>query len=161
MSVIDCFEAVISLLGPDRVGGVTNKQHLNFSTSDGKSLKNLRVGVKRHMNDVDIMKIKRQKIDRDFEASSKDEQQDCNLSINTCEQEQYADLVGNSLLLFIELLGSPDPKSSCLSEDVALTSLCMLCIAFCRYTQTNIFVLISQQMCTWIPWICNAVWITK
>ncbi|PQQ14473.1 serine/threonine-protein kinase ATR isoform X1 [Prunus yedoensis var. nudiflora] len=72
-----------------------------------------------------------------------------------CEREDYADYMHQSLLSFVEILKSPGVNPDSLRPEVALTALSMLCIAFCRYPETNLSQSIFNQMYAWIPWVCQ------
>nr|POE65846.1 serine/threonine-protein kinase atr [Quercus suber] len=156
--LIDCFRVALSVLGPDRVGGEPiNYSGLESLTSSDKSIENLRVGEKRPIQDVVTCKVKRQKLDEDVVAS------DANVLVESkhtclvnCEtEEKYAIDMHKSLLSFVKYLNSPAVEPDSLSPDVALTALSMLCIAFCRFPETNLSVRIFQQMYAWIPLICE------
>ncbi|KAK4562116.1 hypothetical protein RGQ29_004827, partial [Quercus rubra] len=95
------------------------------------------VGEKRPIQDVVTCKVKRQKLDEDVVAS------DANVLVESKHTCLY--------------LNSPAVEPDSLSPDVALTALSMLCIAFCRFPETNLSVLIFQQMYAWIPLICEMV----
>ncbi|OMO80025.1 hypothetical protein CCACVL1_13210 [Corchorus capsularis] len=156
--LIDCFQAALSVLGPNRVGGgTTDHNKLGLSSSSDKSIKNPKVGVKRNNFDVDTFKIKRQKIEQETKVSNTNVRGDINLTdiVSYEREEGYAHSMHESLLLFVELLNSPSVKQDSLRPDVALTALSLLCIAFCRYPQTNMSLCIFRQMMTWIPWICD------
>lgn len=158
--MIDCFQVALAILGPDRVGGrITDDVGLELSTSGYIANENWRVGEKRHINDVNILKIKRPKVDEENMLS------DANVigehkptHIFRCErEEEFADYMHEALLSFVETLDCPSVKPGSLKPNVALTALSMLCIAFSRYPQTNLSCRIFQQMYAWIPWICELV----
>ncbi|XP_021286556.1 serine/threonine-protein kinase ATR isoform X2 [Herrania umbratica] len=156
--LMDCFQVALSILGPSRVGGgTTDRSNLGLLTSSDKSIASPKVGEKRHILDVDVSKIKRQKFDGDLKVSNTNVPGDIkHTEIVSYEREEgYADSMHESLLLFVELLNSPSVKHGSLRPDVALTALSLLCIPFCRYPQTNMSLCIFQQMQTWIPWICE------
>lgn len=158
--LINCFQVAISILGPDRVGGrITNDISLDLSTSSDNSNENWRIGEKRRIHDINILKMKRQKLDEETMLS------DANVLLEhkpthvfNCErEEEYADYMRESLLSFVEHLDCPSVKPGCLRPDVVITALSMLCIAFSRYPHTNISRCIFRQMLAWIPWICELV----
>ncbi|XP_007041728.2 PREDICTED: serine/threonine-protein kinase ATR isoform X1 [Theobroma cacao] len=156
--LMDCFQVALSILGPSCVGGgTTDHSNLGLSTSSDKSIASPKVGGKRHILDVDLSKIKRQKVDGELKVSNTNVPGDIKLTdiVSYEREEGYADSMHESLLLFAELLNSPSVKHGSLRPDVALTALSLLCIAFCRYPQTNMSLCIFQQMQTWIPWICE------
>ncbi|CAK7329438.1 unnamed protein product [Dovyalis caffra] len=156
-SLIDCFHVALSVLGPDRVGGrMENNYSVSLSVSGDISVQNSRVGKKRQAQDVDIIKAKRHKVDRDAMASDPNVPAECKppCIVNPEREEEYAVYMHNSLVSFLELL-KPLTKPDYLRPDVALAALSMLCIAFCRYPTTYLSICIFQQMHTWIPWICE------
>ncbi|KAG7975717.1 hypothetical protein I3843_06G113400 [Carya illinoinensis] len=156
--LINCFQVALSILGPVSVGGKAKNYHGQDSlTSSGTSIENLRVGEKRPILDVDTFKVKRQKLDLETMASVASVQmQSKYTSIVACEREdKYANDMHKSLLSFVRYLSSPDVGRDTLSPHVALTALSMLCIAFYKYPETNLSICIFQQMCAWIPWICD------
>lgn len=158
--LIDCFQVVLSILGPNGVGGkAKNYSGQNSLTSSHTSIENLRVGEKRPILDVDTFKVKRQKLNQETMASVANVQtQSKYTSIVACEREdKYANDMHKSLLSFVRYLNSPDVGHDTLSPRVALTALSMLCIAFSRYPETDLSICIFQQMYAWIPWICDLV----
>ncbi|KAL5561258.1 hypothetical protein UlMin_031005 [Ulmus minor] len=155
--LIDCFQAALSILGPDCVGGkMTNERNLNLLTLADKSVGNFGVGEKRPIQDSHPLKAKRQKIDEETTASDaicQMEQKHADL-VNR-EREEYADDMHMSLLSFLEFLKFPAVKPDSFRPDSALTALSMLCIVFSRYPETNMSCRIFQQMYSWLPWICE------
>ncbi|XVE93918.1 hypothetical protein REPUB_Repub01dG0235600 [Reevesia pubescens] len=156
--LIDCFQVALSILGPNRVGGgTTDHSNLGLSTSSDKSIANPKVGEKRRIFDVDLFKIKRQKVDGEIKFSNTNVPGDIKLTdiVSYEREEGYADSMHESLVLFVETLKAPSVKHEDLRPDVALTALSLLSVAFCRYPQTNMSLCIFRHMQTWIPWICE------
>lgn len=158
-SLIDCLQVALSILGPDLVGGrITNNSCQSLSTLSDKSIENSRVGEKRPIQDVDSFKTKRQKIDEEIMNPDFNIQVEWkHTHIVPCETEDYANHMHKSLLSFAECLKSPGVGPNSLRPGLALTALSMLCIAFCRYPETNMSLCIFHQMYAWIPWICQQV----
>ncbi|XP_058002257.1 serine/threonine-protein kinase ATR isoform X1 [Hevea brasiliensis] len=158
-SLIDCLHVTLLILGPERVGGrVITNGNVCLPASSEVSIEKLRVGEKRHVQDIDNIKFKRQKVDGDimaFAANVSAESKPTHIVSFEKEDEEYADYMHTSLLSFLELLKPPSVRLESLRPHVALTALSMLCIAFCRYQMTSISLSIIQQMCSWIPWICE------
>ncbi|KAM6558479.1 hypothetical protein CsatA_027718 [Cannabis sativa] len=154
-SLIDCLQVALSILGPDRVGGkVTSCRNLDFSLSSDKSAGNTRVGEKRHIHDNEAFQTKRQKLDGEIIASDDSNQMvQKHAFVVACEREDYAHNMHSSLLSLLKSLKSPAVSASSLKPHLALTALSMLCITFCRYPQTNVALIIFQEMYSWIPWI--------
>ncbi|CAB4290922.1 unnamed protein product [Prunus armeniaca] len=156
-SLIDCLQVALSILGPDLVGSrIANSNCQSISALTDKSIENSRVGEKRPIQDVDTFKIKRQKVDKEIVSSDSNFQVERKRTHTVaCEREDYADYMHQSLLSFVEILKSPGVNPDSLRPEVALTSLSMLCIAFCRYPETNLSQSIFNQMYAWIPWVCQ------
>ncbi|XP_062086906.1 serine/threonine-protein kinase ATR isoform X2 [Humulus lupulus] len=155
-SLIDCLQVAISILGPDRVGGkVTDHRNLDLSIPSDKSFGNTRVREKRHIHDLEAFKTKRQKLDEEIMASDDSNQMEQKHAwVVACEREEdYAHDMHSSLLSFIKSLKSPAVSPSSLKPHLALTALSMLCITFCKYPQTNMALVIFQEMYSWISWI--------
>lgn len=129
-----------------------------------KSVGASRAGEKRPIQDAEALKSKRQKVDEESAASDSNTQMDKkHTDVVACEREDdYANHMHTSLLCLIEYLRSPDVNPDSPRPDVALTALSTLCIAFCRYPETNMALTIFQQMYSWIPWILEQVfWALK
>nr|CAN75049.1 hypothetical protein VITISV_039465 [Vitis vinifera] len=145
LPLIDCFQAALSILGPDCVGVKTSDTSVVSSTSSDKRIENLRVGGKRPIQDQDICKSKRQKLEEESMASDAEVHVSCKLShIVTCEREQeHANYMHTSFLSFVELLKPPVVKDKPFRPEVSLTALSMLCIVFSKYPQTNMSIFIT------------------
>nr|XP_048336390.1 serine/threonine-protein kinase ATR-like isoform X3 [Ziziphus jujuba var. spinosa] len=154
--LIDCFQVALSILGPYHIGGqVTSDSDVGQLTVDVLQVENFRVGEKRPIHDVDAFKTKRQKVDEEAMASDTSIQvEQKHTHVVTCEgSDDYATYIRASLLSFVEFLKPPMVKPDTLRPDLALGALSMLCIAFCRYPNTNLSLRIFQQMFSWLPWI--------
>ncbi|XP_062019493.1 serine/threonine-protein kinase ATR isoform X1 [Rosa rugosa] len=156
-SLIDCLHVALSILGPDLVGGrITDNSCQSLSTLSDKSIENSQVGEKRPIEDVDSFNTKRQKVDEKIINPDSNIQLEWQCAhIVPCETEDYANQMHKSLLSFAECLKSPGVCPNSLRPDLALMALSILCIAFCRYPETNLSLCIFHQMYTWIPWICQ------
>lgn len=157
--MIDCLHVALSILGPDLVGGrITDNSCQSLSTLSDKSIENSQVGEKRPIEDVDSFNTKRQKVDEKIINPDSNIQLEWQCAhIVPCETEDYANQMHKSLLSFAECLKSPGVCPNSLRPDLALMALSILCIAFCRYPETNLSLCIFHQMYTWIPWICQQV----
>lgn len=159
--LIDCFQVVLLELGPDHVGGrVINDSNMGLSSGGAKQVENFRVGEKRPIHDVDVLNIKRQKVDEKimaFDATMQVEEK--HAYIVTCEtKEDYATYMHTSILSFLEFLKSSAVRPDTSRLDLALTALSMLCIAFSSYSETNLSLSIFEQMFSWMPWILEQVY---
>lgn len=132
---------------------------MNDSNVSIKQVENFRVGEKRPIHDVDVLKIKRQKVDEEImasDASIQVEQKQTHL-VTYEKKEDYATYMRASILSFLEFLKSPAVRPDAVRPDIALTALSMLCIAFSRFPETNLSLSIFQQMFSWIPQILEQV----
>ncbi|XP_065865824.1 serine/threonine-protein kinase ATR isoform X2 [Euphorbia lathyris] len=157
-SLIHCLNVTLSVLGPEKVGGmVMNSCSVDLATTYDALVEDLRVGEKRHIQGVDIANVKRQRVNADCVASNTNAlEENKHTDVLTFEKEddQLAEYMHASLLSFLELL-KPSPKPDSLRPDVSLSALSMLSISFCRYPLTNMALGIFQQMHSWIPWLCE------
>ena len=139
LPLIDCFQAALSIPGPNCVGAKTSDTSVVSSTSSDKKIENVRVRGKRPIQDQDICKSKRQKLEEESMASDVEVHVSCKLShIVTCERgQEHANYMHISLLSFVELLKPHVVKDKPFRPEVSLTALSMLCIVFSKYPQTN------------------------
>lgn len=137
---------------------MTTCKNVELMVGDG-SVGNSGVGEKRPLQDVEACESKRQKVDVGTMASDASDQMEQMYShVVACESEEdYANYMHTSLLSLVEILKSPAVSPDSLRPDIALTALSTLCIAFCRYPETNMASRIFQQMYSWIPWILEQV----
>ncbi|XP_048234616.1 serine/threonine-protein kinase ATR isoform X1 [Ricinus communis] len=158
-SLVDCLHVTLLILGPERVGGgVVNKVSVALPTSYYVSIEHTRVGEKRCIQDLDTIKNKRVRFERNVMVSDADILEESKLTRIVSferEEEEYADLMHASLLSLLDILQSSPSECKSLIPDVALAALSMLCISFCRYPMTIMSLCIFQQMHSWIPWICE------
>ncbi|KAI4350245.1 hypothetical protein L6164_004717 [Bauhinia variegata] len=151
--LIKCFQVALSTLGPNLVGGMQGNNKTS-TLLDDKSIESTRLRQKRPIQDLEGLKIKRQKLREEIVVASACLEAECKYSpIVSCQREDYANHMNKSLLSFIELLHPPTIKSGSLRPEVALPALSMLCIAFSFYPETNLSLSIFQQMYAWLPWI--------
>lgn len=138
---------------------MTSDSDVGQLTVDVLQVENFRVGEKRPIHDVDAFKTKRQKVDEEAMASDTSIQvEQKHTHVVTCEgSDDYATYIRASLVSFVEFLKPPMVKPDTLRPDLALGALSMLCIAFCRYPNTNLSLRIFQQMFSWLPWIVEQV----
>ncbi|KAB2602641.1 Ataxia telangiectasia-mutated and RAD3-related [Pyrus ussuriensis x Pyrus communis] len=98
-------------------------------------------------------KNKRQKADEDIMSLDSNYQGKCKRTHTVaCERENYADYMLKSLLSFVEFVKPPGVHPDSLRPDAALRALSLLCVAFCRYPETNLSLSIFCQMYAWMPW---------
>lgn len=156
-ALIDCFKAVLSILGPDYVGG--SLPGMGSSELSNKSIETSRIGEKRPFEDLDIVKKKRPKMDGEIVSSEADIMVECKKPhVKICETEEtYANNLHNLLVSFVGCLKASSIRADALRPEVSLTALSMLCIAFCRYPETRLSMVIFQEMISWIPWIYEQV----
>ncbi|XP_023529566.1 serine/threonine-protein kinase ATR [Cucurbita pepo subsp. pepo] len=152
-ALIDCFQAALSILGPDYVGG--SVPGLGLSELSNKSIENSRVGEKRCLEDLDNVKNKKLKVDGEIVSSEADILVECKKPhIKICGTDvTYANNLHNLLVSFVGCSRASSIRADGLRPEVSLTSLSMLCIAFCRHPETHLSQVIFQEMVSWIPWI--------
>jgi len=155
LPLIDCFRVAIGILGPNRVGGVIN----GVSTPSGEGIESSGVGEKRSAQNLDSVKCKRQKVDKETLVSNANVWMQCEpTSISTCDRDnEYADYLRGLLLSFVGLLKPTCSITNPLRPEVALSTLGMLCLVFCDYPHADLSLCILQQMHAWMPWICEQV----
>ncbi|CAN1771051.1 Serine/threonine-protein kinase ATR [Linum perenne] len=159
-ALIDCFQVALSVLGSDRIDGrLPNTSSVHLSTSDDKSTEQPRVGEKRHINETDYIFSKRLKLDDDMVDPDASELPKCKWShiVNIDSDDAYAGSIHASLLSLIEQLKCPSTLRDSVRPEMALTALSMLCIAFSRQPDTNLWASTIEVMHSWILWICNQV----
>lgn len=156
-ALIDCFQAALSILGPDYVGG--SLPGLGLSELSNKSIENSRVGEKRCLEDLDTVKNKKMKVDGEIVSSEADILVECKKPhIKICETDvTYANNLHNLLVSFVGCSRASSIRADGLRPEVSLTSLSMLCIAFCRHPETHLSQVIFKEMVSWIPWIYKQV----
>ena len=138
---------------------MTNCKSVDLLMLGDESIGNLRVGEKRPLPVMEACMSKRVKVDEGTMPSDASNQLEQMYShVVACEREEdYANYMHTSLLSFVELLKYPAINPDSIRPDVALTALSMLCIAFCKYPETDMAFRIFQQMYAWIPWILQQV----
>ncbi|KAM2676913.1 hypothetical protein EV1_003539 [Malus domestica] len=156
-SLIDCLKVALSIISPNLVGWrITNSNCHSLSSLSDKSNENSRVGEKRPLQDLDTFKNKRQKADEDSMSLDSNSWGECKHTHTVaCERENYADYMHKSLLSFVGFVKPPGVHPDSLRPDAALRALSLLCIAFCRYPETNLSLSIFHQMYAWMPWVCQ------
>lgn len=159
LSLIECFQVALTTLGPCLVGGILGNKTLTKLASDDKSIESRRLGQKRPIQDMDNLKIKRQKLNEEIVVADASFEVECKYTrIVTCQSvEDYANHMNKSLLSFVQSLNAPAVEPSSLKPDIALSALSMLCIAFSIYPETHLSRRIFEQMLAWLPWIVEQV----
>ncbi|OWM80452.1 serine/threonine-protein kinase ATR isoform X2 [Punica granatum] len=153
-----CLQVAVSILGIDCVGVMeVNGNVSELSVLSGKSFNSSRVGEKRSNVNGQTNNIKRQKTSQQGEASASyvlPQQSASHLTI--CEREEKH--AGYFHELIISFVGKLKPSAVHIGfpkPEIALTALCMVCIAFSRYPKTILSFSIFQQMLSWLPWISD------
>ncbi|CAO2815672.1 unnamed protein product [Amaranthus hypochondriacus] len=151
----DCLEVAIFILGPNRVGGGTITTSSNSATPDNGAYR-VRLECKRKASDIGTSKSKRHKIygeefTSDFDGKRPDEFGQLNIE----SMEKYASDMCNSFLSAVELLKPLSAGTKPIRDELALATLSMLCVVFCKYPNTNLSVRIFELIYSWIPWICQ------
>ncbi|XP_021753008.1 serine/threonine-protein kinase ATR-like isoform X1 [Chenopodium quinoa] len=151
----DCFEVAISILGPDRVGGgtISDTTSRHLAACDNRSDR-FRVDCKRPAEDLGTSKLKRQKtngeeVTSDFVGKREDGCFQLNLETN----REYASDMCTSLLSAVESLKPLGLLTKSTRDELALATLSMFCMVFCKYPNTNTSARIFELIYLWIPWI--------
>ena len=154
----DCLEVAIFILGPNRVGGGTISTTSSNSATPDKGAYRVRLECKRKASDIGTSKSKRHKIygeefTSDFDGKRPDEFGQLNIE----SIEKYASDMCNSFLSAVEFLKPSSVGTKPIRDELALATLSMLCVVFCKYPNTNLSVRIFELIYSWIPWICQQV----
>ncbi|XP_074312882.1 serine/threonine-protein kinase ATR isoform X2 [Silene latifolia] len=152
----DCFEVAVSILGPACVeGGTINNKSLGQSITCDTGSERVRVGCKRSGEDLENLKIKRQKANaKNLDAQVDVQGADSFLQLNFQMTEKYASDIHLLLVSSFEFLKPPATLES-RGEERVLAILSMLCMVFCKYPNTKISVRAVELIHSWIPWICK------
>lgn len=154
LPLIECFRVALSSLGPHLVGTQIYDKNLTVSTHED----NFKVGEKRPIQELGQSRVKRKKINEDVTADANVETQCKYLHVVTLPtREDFAHNMNKFLLSFIQNLKAPAIKPSPMKPDIALSALSMLCIVFSMHPDTDLSLIIFQQMFSWLPWIVEQV----
>ncbi|KAJ1436334.1 Zinc finger C2H2-type [Sesbania bispinosa] len=160
LPLIECFQVALSTLAPHLVVGIRgHNKTLTMLPYEDKSTESMRLGQKRPIQDMDNLKIKRQKLQEDIVVADASLEVECKYSCTVTFQrvEEYANHMNKSLHSFVQSLNAPAVRPSSLRPDIALSALSMLCIAFSIYPEIDLSLRIFQQMLAWLPWIAEQV----
>ncbi|KAK7270160.1 hypothetical protein RIF29_23104 [Crotalaria pallida] len=154
-ALVECFQAALFTLGPNLVGRIHGNKMSTMLASEDKSIESSTLGQKRPIQDMENLKIKRQKIKDEIIVADGSLDVECKYThVVICPSvEDYAKHTNNFLYSFVQLLDAPTVKTSSFKPDIALSALSMLCIAFSAYPETDLSLRIFQQMLAWLPWI--------
>ncbi|GAU18055.1 hypothetical protein TSUD_51660, partial [Trifolium subterraneum] len=157
--LIECFQVAVSTLGPHHFGGIPqgNNKNVALLLNENKSIESIRHGQKRSIQDMDNLKIKRQKLNEEIDFTDASIEVQLKYScIVTCQTlEDYAHHMNKSLLSFVQSLNAPGVGPGSLRPDIALPALSILCVAFSIYPESDLSVRIFQQMLAWLSWIAE------
>jgi serine/threonine-protein kinase ATR len=160
LPLIECFQVAVSTLGPHLFGGIQgNNKNVALLLNENKSIESIRHGQKRSIQDMDNLKIKRQKLNEEIDFTDASIEVELKYScIVTCQTvEEYASHMNKSLLSFVQSLNAPAVGPGSLRPDIALPALSILCVAFSIYPESDLSVRIFQQMLGWLSWIAEQV----
>ncbi|ESQ47406.1 hypothetical protein EUTSA_v10027615mg [Eutrema salsugineum] len=152
LQLIECFEALLVVLGPDFVRGETTKCGSYTSTASDKPVKGINVGQKRHIKDESTHKKKRQKV-------GVDTQQGGYFATNVADEINEKDVASlrGMLISTVESLKPPPDGLSLLRPEVSVVALSILTNAVCLCPWTEMIYRLFHQMFAWIPWITEQV----
>ncbi|XP_019085635.1 PREDICTED: serine/threonine-protein kinase ATR-like [Camelina sativa] len=143
--LIECFKAVLVVLGPGCVRGKTTKCGSHTSTASD-------VGKKRHIEDGRAYKRKRQKVGDDIQRGV---YLDPEFSSETDGKDAVS--LREMLISTVESLKPPPAGPSLLQTEISIVALTMLSNAFCFSPWTDMTHRLFHQMYAWIPWIAEQV----
>ncbi|XP_068493011.1 serine/threonine-protein kinase ATR isoform X2 [Phaseolus vulgaris] len=158
LPLIECFEVALSTLGPHFVRGILgNNEDLTVLASEDTSTESTRLGQKRPIRDMDILSMKRQKLNEEIVVADASLDMECRSGyIVTCQTvEGYASHMNKSLISFVDSLNAPAVRPGSLRPEIALSALSILCITFSIYPEIDLSLRIFQQMLAWLPWIAD------
>ncbi|XP_010416834.1 PREDICTED: serine/threonine-protein kinase ATR [Camelina sativa] len=150
--LIECFKAVLVILGPGCVRGKTTKCGSHTSTASDTPVLEINVGKKRHIKDGRAYKRKRQKVGDDI-------QREVYLDPEFSSETDGKDAVSlrEMLISTVESLKPPPAGPSLLQTEISIVALTMLSNAFCFSPWTDMTHRLFHQMYAWIPWITEQV----
>ncbi|KAL2937004.1 Serine/threonine-protein kinase ATR [Bienertia sinuspersici] len=148
----DCFEVAISILGPERVGGGTISATTSSTSAacDSRSYR-YRVECKRPAKDLGASKSKRRRTNEEEVFDEK--RADGFFKLNLETNESFASDLCASLFSTVESLEPPSVGTESTGEELALATLSMLCMVFCKYPNTTLSIRIIELIYRWIPQI--------
>ncbi|CAN7059710.1 unnamed protein product [Brassica rapa subsp. trilocularis] len=147
--LIECFQAVLVVLGPDfdtaKCGGHT-------TAASARPVQGINAGQKRHMKDGSTHKRKRQKV-------GVDTQQGVYFAPEITDETDGKDSVNlhRMLISAVESLKPPPAGLSLLRPEILIMALSILTNAFCLCPWTRMTYRLFRQMYAWIPWIAEQV----
>lgn len=147
--LIECFQAVLVVLGPDFV---TAKCGSHTTASSDRPVQGINAGQKRHMKDGSTHKRKRQKV-------GVDTQQGVYFAPEITDETDGKDAANlhRMLISAVESLKPPTAGPSLLRPEISIMALSILTSAFCLCPWTKMTYRLFRQMYAWIPWIAEQV----
>ncbi|CAN8236301.1 unnamed protein product [Cochlearia groenlandica] len=151
-SLIECFKAVLVVLGPDCVRAETTKCVSHTLAASDRPVEGVTVGQKRQLKDESAYKRKRQKVGSDIQQAVKFSPK----FANETDAKEAASLCG-IVMSTLESLKPPPVGPSLLRPEISIVALSILTNAFCLCPWTGMTYSLFHQMYAWIPWIVEQV----
>ncbi|KAL0773839.1 PREDICTED: serine/threonine-protein kinase ATR [Brassica oleracea var. oleracea] len=147
--LIECFQAVLVVLGPDFY---TAKCGSHTTAASDRPVQGINAGQKRHMEDGSTHKRKRQKV-------GVDTQQGVYFAPEITDETDGKDAANlhRMLISAVESLKPPPAGPSLLRPEISIVALSILTNAFCLCPWTRMTYSLFRQMYAWIPWIAEQV----
>ena len=147
--MIECFQAVLVVLGPDFY---TAKCGSHTTAASDRPVQGINAGQKRHMEDGSTHKRKRQKV-------GVDTQQGVYFAPEITDETDGKDAANlhRMLISAVESLKPPPAGPSLLRPEISIVALSILTNAFCLCPWTRMTYSLFRQMYAWIPWIAEQV----
>lgn len=150
--LIECFKAVLVVLGPGCIRGETTKCGSHTSAASDRPVQGINAGQKRHIRDGSTYKRKRQKAGDDIERG-------VYFAPEFADETDGKDAASlrEMLISTVESLKPPPAGHSLLQTEISIVALSMLTNAFCFCPWTGMTHRLFHQMYAWIPWISEQV----
>ncbi|CAA0406623.1 unnamed protein product [Arabidopsis thaliana] len=150
--LIECFKAVLIVLGPGCVRVETTKCGSHTSATSDRPVQGINAGKKRHIEDESTYKRKRQKVGDDIRRG-------VYFAPEFADETDGKDAASlrEMLISTVESLKPPPAGPSLSQTESSIVALSMLTNAFCFCPWTDMTHRLFNQMYAWIPWIAGQV----
>lgn len=145
--LIECFKAVLVVLGPGCIRGETTKCGSHTSATSDRPVQGINAGQKRHIRDGSTYKRKRQKAGDDIERG-------VYFAPEFADETDGKDAASLREML-ISTVNSLKPPPA--GPETSIAALSILTNAFCLCSWTGIASILFHQMYAWIRWIAKKV----
>uniref|UniRef100_A0A1D1YBN2 Serine/threonine-protein kinase ATR n=1 Tax=Anthurium amnicola TaxID=1678845 RepID=A0A1D1YBN2_9ARAE len=156
LPLIVCIKVTIEILGSDFMQEDASSDGSRGQSLEGSEPAGLSVGQKRPPPNIHILKHKRQKTENVTFPSADIHVCAESLYLSTCEPNiESANDMRRLLLSFVDFLRPGDLEPVLVRPEIAIMALSMLSLVFCKYPQSSLLRVISCEVLSWIPWLCN------